>query len=391
MRILYLTFYFEPDLCAGSFRNTPLAKQLAYQAKEEDIEIHVLTTQPNRYASYEKKGKVKEIQDNLTIYRIDIPKHKSKFIDQMNSFYSYYKGVMRETRGITYDLVFASSSRLFTAYLGYKISKKEGIPLYLDVRDIFTDTMKDVLKVPIVRKLLIGILKHIEDRVFRHALHINIISGGFDSYFKQFNIKNISNFTHGIDNEFLNLVADNNNKTNSLVITYAGNIGEGQGLHKIIPLAAESLGKDFLFRIIGDGGKMFKLKNEIQKLQLTNVSIEKPLGREALKKVYSRSDFLLIHLNNYEAFKKVLPSKVFEMGAYDKPIIAGVSGYAREFITEHIENVILFEPGNANELVTKLKNYKYQKVKRDKFINKFQRESINKDMAKSILSYLKIN
>jgi hypothetical protein len=391
MRILYLTFYFEPDLCAGSFRNTPLAKQLAYQAHHKNIEIHVLTTQPNRYASYEKTGMVKEIQNNLIINRIDIPKHNSRFIDQMNSFYSYYKGVMRETRGITYDLVFASSSRLFTAYLGYKISKKNGIPLYLDIRDIFTDTMKDVIKVPLLRNLLVGFLRQVEGKVFRHAKHINIISGGFASYIKQFNDKNVSNFTHGIDKEFMNLAPGNHNETHSFVITYAGNIGEGQGLHKIIPLAAESLGKEYLFRIIGDGGRIIKLKNEIQKLQLTNVSIEKPLSREDLKKVYSQSDFLLIHLNDYEAFKKVLPSKIFEVGAYDKPIIAGVSGFSREFIIEHIENVILFEPGNVSELVTKLKNYKYQKVKRDKFIKKFQREIINEDMAKSILSCLEPN
>ena len=28
-RIVYLTFYFKPDLCAGSFRNSPLAVELA--------------------------------------------------------------------------------------------------------------------------------------------------------------------------------------------------------------------------------------------------------------------------------------------------------------------------------------------------------------------------
>ena len=33
----------------------------------------------------------------------------------------------------------------------------------------------------------------------------------------------------------------------SKLIIYAGNIGEGQGLHKIIPQTAKTLGKEFTF------------------------------------------------------------------------------------------------------------------------------------------------
>ena len=43
MKILFLTFYFEPDLCAGSFRNTPLFRELLRQMNEKDW-IHVITT-----------------------------------------------------------------------------------------------------------------------------------------------------------------------------------------------------------------------------------------------------------------------------------------------------------------------------------------------------------
>ena len=41
MKILFLTFYFEPDLCAGSFRNTPLFRELLRQMNEKDW-IHVV-------------------------------------------------------------------------------------------------------------------------------------------------------------------------------------------------------------------------------------------------------------------------------------------------------------------------------------------------------------
>ena len=42
-RIVYLTFYFKPDLCAGSFRNSSLAIELSRQAKLKNIFIDLYT------------------------------------------------------------------------------------------------------------------------------------------------------------------------------------------------------------------------------------------------------------------------------------------------------------------------------------------------------------
>ena len=69
-------------------------------------------------------------------------------------------------RGKKADLVFASSSRLFTAFLGIKLAKKNKAPLFLDVRDIFVDTMSDVLKPSVFKPIIILLLKHIENKTF---------------------------------------------------------------------------------------------------------------------------------------------------------------------------------------------------------------------------------
>ena len=144
-RILYLSFYFEPDLCAGSFRNTPLAKELSKQL-HSIANVDVITTIPNRYQSFTVDALDEEVLDNLFIRRIRLPIHKSKLIDQMFAFWKYYRETLRFTRDQNYDLVFASSSRLFTAFLGYQIARKKSIPLILDIRDLFVDTLSDVLK-----------------------------------------------------------------------------------------------------------------------------------------------------------------------------------------------------------------------------------------------------
>ena len=109
---------------------------------------------------------------------------------------------------------------------------------------------------------------------------------------------------------------------------------------------------------------------------------------EELLEIYRDSDFLFLHLNDYDAFKKVLPSKIFELATYDKPIIAGVGGYANKFISENVSNTILFNPCDVAEMVSGLQNYNYVNEKRECFISKFSRANINRDMAKSILNYL---
>ncbi len=386
-KILYLSFYFEPDLCAGSFRNSPLAKEMADQLENKGT-IDVITTVPNRYSTFNISAPVSEQRGNLFINRVLIPGHQSGFVDQMKSFKAYFSGVKKIVAGKKYDLVFASSSRLFTAYLGYTIAKQQKIPLYLDIRDIFRDTMQDVLRNPFVKAGVLPILKIIENRIFNYACHINLISGGFRSYFKQYKKANYSVFSNGIDPEFLYVRPSVPQNGTTRLITYAGNIGEGQGLHKIIPQAAKKLGNDYQFLIIGAGGAKQKLVNELELLQVNNVEIRNPVARKELLQLYSQSDFLFLHLNDYNAFKKVLPSKIFELGAYDKPVIAGVAGFANDFISKHISNSIIFLPGHVDDMVHQLKKYTYTTAFRKEFLEKFKRDTVNGEMAKSILSYL---
>ena len=65
-------------------------------------------------------------------------------------------------------------------------------------------------------------------------------------------------------------------------------------------------------------------------------------AKQKLIKEYLNADILFLHLNDYEAFQKVLPSKLFEYGAMNKPILAGISGYSKEFVKSEISNCAVF-------------------------------------------------
>ena len=390
-RIVYLTFYFTPDLCAGSFRNSSLAIELSRQAKFKNVFVDLYTTSPNRYSTFKTEALEYEELDNLRIHRIKLPSHKSGMIDQVLSFSKFYWEVRKMNRTKKVDLVFASSSRLFTAFLGYQIAKKSKATLYLDIRDIFVDTMSDVLKPSVFKPIIISFLKHIENKTFNYANHINLISEGFKEYFSKFKNKSFSFFSNGIDNEFLK----NDNSLNQIkngntkLIVYAGNIGEGQGLDKIVPQAAKKLGNNFTFLIYGDGGAKNKLQKEIDNLKVENVILKDPVSRFELKSIYNTADYLFLHLNDYSAFKKVLPSKIFELATYPKTIIAGVSGYSAGFIKKEVPNSYVFNPCDIRSLVDFLENDKTSSnFDRERFKTKFSRSTINKQLSANIINYI---
>ena len=386
MNVLLLTYYFYPDLSAGSFRNTPLAYELAEQVGKNGT-VHVVTTQPNRYQSFRAEAAAEEQHGNLRINRIAVPIHTSGFADQIKSYAHFYRQAYALTRGGNYDMVVASSSRLFSAFLGAQLARQRKVALVLDIRDLFRENILELLKNPIAKMALSPTLKAIERYTFGYARHINMVSEGFNDYFASYQQATYSHFTNGIDDFFLNFPASAVPVTPpaSRTILYAGNIGEGQGLEKIIPQTARLLGPAYRFVVIGDGSTKNRLEKAVADEGLTNVDIRLPVNRDTLLTEYKQADYLFMHLNDLAAFERCLPSKLFEYAATDKPILAGVAGYAAHFVNKHITNSFVFAPGDAAPLTNYLLKTPYQNAVRTEFINQFRRQTIIRSLAKQIL------
>lgn len=390
MKILILSFYYAPDLCAGSFRCAAFVEALRKQV-DKDVQIDVMTTAPNRYASFGAEAPALEELPGLRIERITLPTHKSGMLDQAKAFANFCLEVNKRIKYREYDLVFATSSRLMTAALGAWIARRKKAKLYLDIRDLFTDTIQDVLprKMSIFLKPIFSL---IEKKSIGFAQQVNLVSRGFESYFKtRYPAVKLSWFTNGIDAEFIaprNLECSDLASSNILTVLYAGNIGEGQGLHTIIPDLAKRMEGGVQFKIIGDGGRKAQLITACNNAQCKNVEILPPFSRAELIQEYQKADILFLHLNDYEAFRKVLPSKIFEYAAIGKPIWAGISGYSAEFVRSEVCNAEIFYPCNAIEAESVFSNLQLEGVARPDFIEKYKRSHIMNAMASDMLSLL---
>jgi glycosyltransferase involved in cell wall biosynthesis len=396
IRILLLSFYYTPDLCAGSFRASSMVAALLKKLPA-DTHLDIVTTQPNRYVSYSDSvaASVEAIEQHSqhSIYRIALPSHESGMLDQSKSFFVFAKAALKISQQHSYQLVVATSSRLMTASLAAYIVSRTRTTLYLDIRDIFVDTIKDVISAKALMWLAPA-LGWVEKRTVNQATKVNLVSEGFLPYFKKrYPKQQYSCFTNGIDQEFIQAsqlpLAQKCDEPLGLVhILYAGNIGEGQGLNHIVPELANRLKDVARFTIIGDGGRSRQLKQAIENANCTNVTLLPPMKRSKLIQAYLDADILFLHLNDFPAFEKVLPSKIFEYAALGKPILAGVAGYPASFISTQVENAQVFEPCNALAGVAAFERLELKHYPRAEFAKKFSRTNIMDAMATDILSLL---
>lgn len=385
MKILVLSFYYAPDLSAGSFRTTALVRSLAAAAPHAEIEV--VTSLPNRYRSFSVEAPEHERGGNVQIHRLAVPRHASGMLDQSKAFVSFARQVLRHVRARRYALVYATSSRLMTAALGALIARRARARLYLDIRDIFVDTIKDVLPRP-AAMLAKPVFSVVERWTMHRADRINLVSRGFEEYFRtRYPDKPLSFFTNGIDDEFIAAAAAPAQRIRPTggvaTILYAGNLGEGQGLHLIVPALARALRGRARFIIIGDGGRHAALQATVA--DADNVVVSAPVKRDALIAAYREADVLFLHLNDHDAFRKVLPSKLFEYAAIGKPILAGVAGHAADFIRAEVDNAAVFAPCDAKQAVAAFESLELRDTPRPAFIEKYARSRIMAALAREIL------
>src|SRR5699024_9017227 len=95
---------------------------------------------------------------------------------QILSYQAYFRAVRKFVRNRNYDLIIASTAKLFTGYLAHTIAKKQKAPLYLDVRDLFHENLDNMLSEGLLKKMGLPTIKMVERKTFANATHINIIS-----------------------------------------------------------------------------------------------------------------------------------------------------------------------------------------------------------------------
>ena len=148
-------------------------------------------------------------------------------------------------------------------------------------------------------------------------------------------------------------------KSNSgeFLVVFHGSFIPLQGIEYILKAAkiCEKDGIDFL--IIGDGQekkKMIKLSDE---LGLKNVEFTGFMSQEWIREKIARADVCLGIFGDTQKTQRVIPNKVYECLAMQKPVITADTLAVRELFNE--EDMILVgvaDPGSLASAILRLKN-----------------------------------
>jgi glycosyltransferase involved in cell wall biosynthesis len=394
LKIVFFTFYYPPDLSAGSFRAVALVQALSKIMKDDD-ELHIITTYPNRYENHRVKAKNIETYGRITVHRIPVSSHQSRMVSQARTFISYGLAAYKLNNNLNPDFLIGTTSRLMTGLLTGISAHKLRCKYFIDMRDIFSETISDIFyqKNKLLSFLSKTIFSLIERLLLGNASGVNVVSEGFPEYFQSQGIETShwSFFPNGVDKEFTSLTFVENKNSNITTIMYAGNIGSGQGLERILPFVAKRMGSSYRFVVIGGGGASSKLISVINNNNVNNIVILPPVSREKLVNYYKEADILFLHLNNIPAFYRVLPSKIFEYTALGKPIVAGLSGYSAKFMLDNVPHASVFNSGDIDGCVGAIKSAEsidINGINTVFFVEKYSREKIMNKMAAHIISLL---
>jgi len=132
---------------------------------------------------------------------------------------------------------------------------------------------------------------------------------------------------------------------------------------------------------------MKQLKNALLQHKVTNVDLIEPMKRTDLLSYYNTADVLFLHLNNLPSLKNVIPSKLFEYAATEKPILGGLSGYSAKFATDNIKNMSIFPPCDVEAAIAALERLSIETTDRRDFVKRYSRKYIVENMAAELLNH----
>ncbi|MBU6434909.1 MAG: glycosyltransferase family 4 protein, partial [Nitrospirae bacterium] len=138
------------------------------------------------------------------------------------------------------------------------------------------------------------------------------------------------------------------------VASYFGTHGMAHHLETVLEAARELTDwKDIVFLLVGDGAERSRLVAMRDEMKLSNVVMLDQQPKEKMPELWSLSSVSLVLLKKSALFKTVLPSKIFESMAMERPVILGVEGESAELVMS-AGGGICIEPESAKDLASQV-------------------------------------
>jgi len=233
------------------------------------------------------------------------------------------------------DVILCSGSAPMLILPSYYLAKKHGAKLVFEIRDIWPLTLMNFQGYSKYNPLMFLMQKCVNFG-FRNADYITSVLPNTDNYIHEQGIHNFK-FTYlpnGIFLEELRNPSPLNEETKAqipkdkFIIGYAGAMGMGDRLDLIIDVAKELENSPKIhFVLVGKGSEKGRLRERVQNLQLTNVTIIDAIPKKEVQNMLALFDVCYIGWEDKSIYKYgISANKIFDYMYSAKPIIHLFSG-----------------------------------------------------------------
>lgn len=362
MRITFLCQYFPPEMGAPAARTFEHARHWAALGHE----VTVITAFPNHPTGvikpeYRNQFVKREKVEGIDLLRTWVYCAANKgFFRRILNFLSFFGSSLILGGLLTRrpDVVIGTSPQFFCAVAAYLLSRLKRVPFVFEVRDIWPQSAIElgVLK----NRWLIQLLEAIEMHLYKQAALIVPVAESTREYLlgKGIPPDKIKIIPNGVDERYLSSdspapddVRQQLGLQDKFIVSYIGTHGMSHALDVVLRVAkrfSEDPGVHFLF--VGEGAEKANLKRLAENLWLCNVTFLNEQTRDHLLGFYRASDVSLVPLKRLPIFRKVLPSKLFELMGTGCPVICSVEGEAARLVA-NAEAGLCIEPESSDALV----------------------------------------
>jgi len=363
MHVFLITQYFPPEIGAAATRWGDYTDILVKQGHR----VTVLCEMPNYplgeyFPGYKRQWVKREyISPNLTVIRsFTWATDRRSIIKKLGNYLIFMlSGLINALKVKNYDILIISSPPLFSGVIGAIIAKIKSIHFFLDVRDLWPESVTSLGEVK--SKLIIRLGKKLESFIYKSTTGYILAVPGFKKYFTENHPsqikKSMVELINGVSRTFIELAQQNDRiPDKKFTVLYSGNMGLAQGLDTVIKSAKILQKYPINFCFVGDGVKLESLKAKSNQMNLDNVSFFPSQKKESLIQIIKKASVCLVPLKNESLFRHAIPSKLYEYMACSRPVIVSIEGEVEKIIKKANSGLIAI-PEDADSIAKQILYY----------------------------------
>jgi len=345
VKILFLTHYFPPEVNAPASRTYEHARRWVADGHD----VTVITGVPNHphgqlFPGYRNRWLQREEVDGIHVIRswMYLTSNQGFTRRTLNYVLFAVTAVLASLRAPRPDVVIATSPQFFCGLAGAVVSRLKRRPFVLEVRDLWPDSIVQLGQLE--SGVVVRLLEAVETALYRSAAGIVVNTRAFIDHIAARGIprERIELIYNGIDPDLFRPqppdaeLLREHGLEGKHVIAYIGTLGLAHGLATIVE-AADLLRDDprLAFVLIGDGADRERIETEARERSLTNLHMVGLRPRDEVPRWIASSALLLVMLRDLPVFRTVIPSKLFEFWAQERPIVlAAPEGECRSLLEE---------------------------------------------------------